>query len=418
MHAISVEGRLNIEVDELATRAYQQPGISGSAPTADVFAEEVYGVFINGSKVTSKLKQRVIDQCGTDALLQYLSNKYRLSEGKIDGINWEALAKYLGSLSAPCRATQVKLQHGWIPTNGFLFIQKRASCDKCPLCSSVVETALHVRQCKAVAASTFRRSRLSQLSRELQGINTAPEIINCWTHHIAESCGDLSTDEVIVLAPRSDIHKALGLARRHQSVLSWEGFLQGRVSSRWNAVQACHEKLRRQETASANNKVPWDVRAIRLVCEFNAALWAFRNDEVHGRTQQEAQRKLRTEVEAKVVALYARHPTLLPRYPSVHSMPLEVRLKKPTLTLQMWIKQVLQQEHLTDIARWKAAMSAGCIDKYLVPRPTFLKSEGKFVEQPEALQYRSGATIVKWMRHRVRIRSSFELPRMGIGDPG
>lgn len=231
-----------------------------------------------------------------------------------------------------------------------------------------METAAHVRSCFADVATRFRRERMARLLRKLQGINTAPEIIRCWHSRLAAVCGDPFDDDVGILLPRSVMQQALGVARRHQSILSWEGMLQGCVSSKWVEVQTCHERRRRQETASCRNKDSWDVQAVRFLCEFHADLWAFGNDEVHGRTKQEAQHKLRLEVEAKVKALYARHPILLARYPSVLSMPEEVQLRKPTLVLQMWVKQVLQQEHLTDIAHWKANMAAGSIDRFLVAR--------------------------------------------------
>ena len=153
------------------------------------------------------------------------------------------------------------------------------------------------------------------------------------------------------------------------------------------------------------------------MCEFNFDLWQYRNDEVHGRTQQEAQQKLREVVEAKVTALYARDPILLARYPSVHSVPLAVRLAKPTLLLQMWIKQVLQQERLTDIARQKAQMEMGSIDKFLKPRVMRRRRYQVATDQLQA-QGPAISTIVWWWRRSARCMSRVELPRMGIGDPG
>ena len=231
-----------------------------------------------------------------------------------------------------------------------------------------METADHVRCCKAKDVATcIHRKRLARLLRELQSINTAPEIIHWWHSHIAAVCSNPVDDDVGVLLPRLDLHKALEVARRHQSVLSWEGFLQGRVSSKWVEDQACHERCRWQETVSCRNKDCWDVQALRFICEFNTDLWEFRNDKVHGHTKQEAQQKLRRNIEEKARALHLQHPVLLVRYPSVYSMPVEAPLKKHTLVLQMWIKQVLQQEYLTDIARWRAAMAVGSIDRFLVP---------------------------------------------------
>jgi hypothetical protein len=255
------------------------------------FAEEVYSIVIDGEKVTTKLKHRVIDRCGEEPLRSYLLHKHSLSEGKIEGVNWKALEGYLKSMSANCRATQVKLQNGWIPTNSFLYTQQRVNCDKCPLCVSATETLRHVRCCSAVAS--FRRERIERLCRDLRGINTAPEIIQCWKCAIENECREVETTTsggIVLIAP--GLEKTLSIARCHQAVLSWEGFLQGRISLKWNDVQLYHEQRRRQETASHDRRQPWDRRALRLVCEFHYDLWQYRNDEVHGRTQQEAQQKL------------------------------------------------------------------------------------------------------------------------------
>ena len=419
MHEIADDGLLNIEVDNLATRAYGRKGTGCSESLDTVFPEEVYGVLIDGSKVTAKLKQHVIDRCGEDSLRQYLLHKHRLSEGKMEGINWAALASYLRSLSPPRRATQVKLQHEWIPTNSFLYRQQRTQSAKCPLCHTDEETAAHVRRCKAPVAQTFRNERCGQLLRELRGINTAPEIIQCWEAQLRIMSGDdaLSGVEGIFCGP-SDLRKCIGDARRHQAVLSWEGLLQGRVSVIWSRAQAIHERCRRQESASHRKQRPWEIQVIRLLCEYNGALWGFRNDEVHGRTLQEEQAKLRAAVELKVRNLYARFPELLPRYPSIYSVPLEVRLRKPTLTLQMWVKQVLRQEYLTDIARQKAMMQKGSIERFLRPRQS-LQVERRG-EQFLGLNrgWISARNISRWWRRRLRYQSKVEMPRMGIGDPG
>ena len=414
---ISTEGLLNIEVDKLATTAHMARGMPRSAPSADTFATDVYSVFIDGEKITANLKSRVLDRCGEDPLRKYLLHKHQLSDGKIDGINWTALRGYLNSMSAPRRATQVKLQHGWIPTNSPLYLQGRAKSDVCPLCASAPETLRHVRCCNAT--STFRRERIERLCRDLRGINTAPEIVQCWRCFIYDECGepaDYNDTGITMLAP--GLANTLAVARRHQSVLSWEGFLQGRISKKWNDVQYYHERRRVQETASHSTRQPWDRQVVRLVCEFHSDLWSHRNDEVHGRTQLENQQKLRADVEARVHALYDRHPTLLPRYPSIYAVPVEAQLKRSTLALQMWLKQVLQQERLTDIHRQKARMEAGSIERFLQPRD-FTKMWWGLVNLHSSKQQVAAATrISRWWIRLVRVKPKMSMPRMGIGDPG
>ena len=165
-----------MEGDWLATLAYNCDGVGHTQSSSPVFQEEAHGVFIHGTKVTSKPKQRVIDKCGDDQQRHYLQNKHNLSEGKVDGVNWPALWQYLKSLTPLCHALQIKLQHNWIPTKGFLFLQGRETCDQRSLCQQAVKTACHVHQCQAPGATQFRSARLATLTRALCGINTAPEI--------------------------------------------------------------------------------------------------------------------------------------------------------------------------------------------------------------------------------------------------
>ena len=415
LHEIDDEGLLNMEVDHLATKAYG-PNHGGYTEALEtVFPEEVYGILINGSKITSKLKQQVIDKCGTDALERYLASKHTLSEGKLAGIDWAALSGYLRSLSPPRRASQVKLQHNWHPTNSFLFTQHRSACDKCPLCKTSTETPSHVRQCSASVSQHYRRERLAKLMRDLRGINTAPEIIYCWHSQIILLCGDSTEEDYCPPYEVTEIQALLSTARRHQSILSWEGLLQGRMSFHWRSVQASHEHWRRQETASSRQQAPWAIRAVRFLCEFNSDLWQHRNTEVHGQNQVEAQRKLRASVEKTVRNLYDRYPVLLPRYPSIYAMPLEVRLTKPTIVLQMWIKQVLQQERLTDIERFRVCMQHGSIKRYLTPR-TMPQQLHRVYDVP--CSQNAAVLITRWLRGIIRYKSCMELPRMGIGDPG
>jgi hypothetical protein len=231
-------------------------------------------------------------------------------------------------------------------------------------------------------------------------------------------CGESSDEHITPPFTITPIERLLGEARRHQAVLSWEGLLQGRISNCWQGVQRCHECVRRQETASFGRGDIWSIRAVRLVCEFNSDLWSFRNTTVHGNTAKEAQQKLRAAVEEQVRRLYDRYPILLARYPSVRSVPLDVRLRKPTLTLQMWLKQVAQQEKLTDIARMKAKMKEGSIIRFLLPRTVIARQEHFDSGQQEEAQWTASHTLVRWVRRCLRFRSNVELPRAGIGDPG
>mmetsp|Transcript_1509 Transcript_1509/g.2347 ORF Transcript_1509/g.2347 Transcript_1509/m.2347 type:complete len:85 (-) Transcript_1509:235-489(-) len=84
----------------------------------------------------------------------------------------------------------------------------------------------------------------------------------------------------------------------------------------------------------------------------------------------------------------------------------------------MWIKQVLQQEMLTDIARQKAMMQAGSIEKFMLPKEEIQRRWQMTRDQQRKLQLHAMTTISWWWRRRVRFKSKMELLQMGIGDPG
>ena len=274
-----------------------------------------------------------------------------------------------------------------------------------------------MRCCTAPSAQHYRRSRLSELERALRGINTAPAIIQCWKEQIAVICGENISEGMVSCFMSVELKRVLGEARCHQAVLSWFGLLQGRMSVKWSRVQECHERQRCQESASLRRTGTWSAQAVRFLCSFHSDLWSFRNDEVHGRTQQAAQQKLRASVERAVQLLYERNPTLLARYPSIRSCPLSVRLQKPTLVLQMWLKQITRQERITAAVEKKAAMAAGSILPFLV-RQRVLGREVSTGRGRCPAVLRVGAKLVRWARFVLRRRSNLELPRAGIGDPG
>ena len=84
----------------------------------------------------------------------------------------------------------------------------------------------------------------------------------------------------------------------------------------------------------------------------------------------------------------------------------------------MWLKQVLRQEHLTDIARQKAWMQKGSIERFLQPRRAGHRMQD-ITSSIASVQYQVAVEVIRgWWRQTKRHRSNVEMPRMGIGNPG
>ena len=188
-------------------------------------------------------------------------------------------------------------------------------------------------------------------------------------------------------------------------------------SIKWGAVQWIHEQRRRQETASHTRRQPWDIQALRLVCDFLSDVWQYRNDEAQGRTLQEEIQRNWAVVELQVQQLYQRNPSLLPHYPSVHSTPLATWLLKSTVHLQMCIRQVIQQKRITILAREKAQMAGNSLLPYLVPRSEISRRRHECSAVGMQLHCRAAGLIGRFTRRFLRHRSMVEMPLAGIGDP-
>jgi len=335
-----------------------------------VFPEEVYSVFTEEGKVAGEMRPAVQRQCSVAELRAYQNEKHGLDEGRYDGVDWKSLHGFLRKQSPPKRALYVKQQNGWLPTQSFLFRQKRVESDLCPLCGGSGETAEHIYRCQCEVALANRTAALTTFRAKLRQAGTAPEITNCWMEHLywLMEAGPFVPSFIHDSANNRRIADAVAIARRHQALLSWEGFVEGRLSKEWRKVQQLHEQMRGATDSGGRRRKPWVARAMDLVCDLVPDLWRFRNSEVHGITLTEKLDKERKRVHSRVRRLYEEAPELLPRYHAIKAVPIEERLKQPTFVLQLWLRQVARQRAVTDQARRRAAELQQSIEPFLAKR--------------------------------------------------
>lgn len=146
---------------------------------------------------------------------------------------------------------------------------------------------------------------------------------------------------------------AVEKARRHQTMLTWEGFLQRRWSNKWRKAQALSEALCGRQLGSSRRQ-SWIARAFDLVCEMVPTMWRCRNEAVHGLILVEKAQPERERTLSRVRRLYEAPPELLSRYASVRAVSLEDRMKQPTFVLQLWLRQVAKQVQVTALARQRS----------------------------------------------------------------
>ena len=253
--------------------------------------------------------------------------------------------------------------------------------DLCPLCEDHSETTAHIYQCQNAVAVAHRSTALHTFWQNLRKAGTAPEITNCWMEHLYQlmEAGSFAPSVIHNSVKNRRLAEAVSIARRHQAVLSWRGFVEGRISKEWVKVQRLHEQLRGAMEDKSRRRKPWIMRAMELICDLVPDLWRFRNNEVHGKTLAEKLEKERRRVHSRVQKLYTEAPDLLPRYHSIMAVPLVERLQQPTFVLQLWLRQVARQRQVTEQVRKRAAELQQSIEPFLVKRGGRQLPEGTLV---------------------------------------
>ncbi len=128
---------------------------------------------------------------------------------------------------------------------------------------------------------------------------------------------------------------------------------------------------------SATPSQAWEVDLVRAIILLATSLWKDRNCFLYGNTIREANELLRSHIVDRVKYLYRHPPRLASRYATIHSVPLESRLKLSTTSLQRWLKPVEHHIYVTKFLR----------DNPVRHQPTIPQAFARAMRSESALKY-------------------------------
>jgi hypothetical protein len=145
---------LNVYCDRKASKAYQH---STTISNCDVLPSEKWALFSmypERRKITGKLNEGVLQTIHSEEIQAYIAKKHNITSDKLSHIDTISLKNCLKALRPHNRAMMVKLIHQWIPTNAFLFKQRRTDSPLCPRCNVQTEDSPHIFKCHDSQAAT------------------------------------------------------------------------------------------------------------------------------------------------------------------------------------------------------------------------------------------------------------------------
>jgi hypothetical protein len=145
--------RLNIEADIQADVIRSQvSGTIAARPNCPHWDIEAASLFIQGSKVTSNMKNQLTSQMHDDILRSFLIQKESWSTQIFDSINWNSSERALGRLSKNRQMNVVKLCHNYWHT-GSRHVSFYGGELPCCFCHETKEDWRHILNCLSLDAS-------------------------------------------------------------------------------------------------------------------------------------------------------------------------------------------------------------------------------------------------------------------------
>lgn len=342
---LSAVATLNIYCDRKASEARQYHTSDQDAEVLPAEKWALYSTQPTRHKITGKLSEGILRTLNRENIEDYIAKKHNLTADKLHHVDDTGLQRYLKSLRPHNRASTVKLIHRWIPTNEFLFKQKRADSPICPRCQIHNETASHILTCTNNEAADQRRKALYTCLENIARENTSSQILTCLEISLSDllqipsECKYKSTDSA------SEINTSLITdAQHHQSIIGWENAIRGYTSSFWLKAHLAT----RINNGTNKRKAPWNRILVQSLINLHRQIWHDRNVSINGTTIQEKQAKLRQKVTEKVTSIYNKNYKLAPRYQAIKAVKMEDRLRRSTRNLQDWIARVEHQINMTE----------------------------------------------------------------------
>jgi hypothetical protein len=220
LDSLSLETRLNVEADRLATAYLQQQ--NPRLPIALLFPTAKCQLIINKKSVTRKIPQTIRFETGSIDIRSYLTQRNLWTEATLDTINWDAHGAS-HSFHRPYRNFLVKMCHRHLPIGQTLHRRNQKYTPTCPGCLIETESQDHFLQCDAPSRIEWRLKLISTLRRQLAQLNTAENL-----QELILNCIDSAIDGRAI-PTGGPFHEAL----ESQETIGWLGMIRGYWSQEW-----------------------------------------------------------------------------------------------------------------------------------------------------------------------------------------
>ncbi len=326
---LTLETRLNVEADRLATEYMQEDLIR--RPTVALFPTAKAQLLIKDVSVTRKIPQSIRFAAGSGPIQAYLMERNKWTRQTLDTIHWEAHgASHSHHRSQRCYL--IKLCHRHIPIGQTLNRRNRKYSPICPGCRVEPEDQHHYLLCNAPSRISWRIDVLANLRRQLRHTRT--------NEHLNET--------IIDCIDKALAGRAIPLTGPFQSTLKsqarigWLGLLRGYWCKTWQKEYEKTYEVPRDETRKDKNKRHlqmgrWQKQLIQTLWTSMIVLWTTRNAERHGWDAESKESAKRELLHKELEAIYDRKHQYPRRVQRLLRGSYEIHIQETVTKLADWL---------------------------------------------------------------------------------
>ena len=298
LHQMTREAQLNVEADKEATKALNNH--RGKEQYSQMPATRAM-LYINAQPITSKETENLRSAYLSQNLRSYMIVREEWKDRTPDTIWWEPHKRAIKKLNGTNKTRIQKFIHRGLPTNKKLNDQDKEHPTICPSCSEI-ETNEHVQCCMNPKRVAIRKTTRNNITRNMEKYDVHIQIKECFLLGMEQWTQNQTTrisKQDLSFTPEGEIEKAID----EQNEIGWGNFTRGRLSIRWEDIQARRYTERK---AKEKHKDPtiWATSMITTMWNGFLQTWESRNDDQHGRDEATKVSKERTSLMRRINRIY------------------------------------------------------------------------------------------------------------------
>jgi hypothetical protein len=258
---LSFQAQLNIMADELATRQREKM----TAPRTQVTTPFKH-LIIDGVNITRDSQKWLLDTASRIPIQQYYYEKHKWNSSTFQNINWSAQQTVLSRYEVNDQRRILKFVHGWLPTYDRLYRAKQSPTQRCPLCHFLLETNLHLFQCRHPSQQEIVQTMYQELGNDKEmGKHEVTKIIMEQLQHHSNTTGT---------SPPESANATVVKFIRQQDTIGWKHIFFGRIANSMKEIT----QPGTTEPQTTNTGLRWTKRIIQHIWDTFLQLWANRNN--------------------------------------------------------------------------------------------------------------------------------------------